>query len=263
MRHSSRLQVRHVNSKLHPYGTLNQHIKQEAQLMTIVNRFGLAEEVSWMANLGASITQEEMVLSCFETKVTGYDTTILWAPAWSQFMPDDSLRKLVAKYFVIPFSLPSYTSILPYLPPVMPRYGKIRREGGDRIRGSIVNVSDPDKHHDNTFVRFELYVDKHTNSPDMPAEFVRTVFYGQFHYVLVVDLPGFQIPGFRLPGTFKHWHPPIDIPKKTHVLAFVMPYKTGGANATEGLTSYADVASSAETSQFIDVQSIECAVGRI
>lgn len=48
-----------------------------------------------------------------------------------------------------------------------------------------------------------------------------------------------------------------------HVLAFVTPCKTKGSDATVCLTAYADSPTGKDAPRFINLNSIECAVGRI
>lgn len=158
--------ARLVTSRLHPYGTLNQAIKRRAQLMQVINKYDLVNTVDFFHDN----SRDDAETSRFEWKIPGCehtclvvalalthalivdDATVLRAPVTRNFIPDRSLREKVAKYFVNVFTLKSWTQIMRYLPKVMVRYGKIRRIGGDGIRGSIVGTRE-DKLRDSSHVR--------------------------------------------------------------------------------------------------------------
>lgn len=48
-----------------------------------------------------------------------------------------------------------------------------------------------------------------------------------------------------------------------HVLALVTPCRTDGNNATETLTGYPDGPAGKDAPRFVDLNSVECTVGRI
>jgi hypothetical protein len=52
--------------------------------------------------------------------------------------------------------------IVQHLPDVMPRYGKIRRKGGDNIRGSISMRSSQRKVRDSSYIRVSFASSAHT-----------------------------------------------------------------------------------------------------
>jgi hypothetical protein len=82
---------------------------------------------------------------------------------------------------------------------------------------------------------------------DGDIDLQRKVFYGQFHYALVVGIPA---------GTYGVTV--LEAPKP-FVFACVTPCTTDSKDATRELTSYTD----SGPEGFIDVTCIECCVGRI
>lgn len=99
--------------------------------------------------------------------------------------------------------------------------------------------------------KFELIVDAREHRPNAPSQWVRRVFYGQLHYILVVELP-----------TFKSVRSKFELAQPTtYLLARVTPCKTGGVDATKAFASYKT--GEEEPDLFIDVRTIHCVVGRI
>jgi len=61
---------RSVTSRLHPYGTLNQLMKRDAQLVQIINKFDLAEDYKAFSKYRVTVPQSS-VLSKFECWAPG------------------------------------------------------------------------------------------------------------------------------------------------------------------------------------------------
>lgn len=76
----------------------------------------------------------------------------------------------------------------------------------------------------------------------------RKVFYGQFHYALVVQIPKIETKT-------------LNIAAKDYILACVSPCNTNTIDGAVKLAHYKD--KDVDPQEFIDVQSIECLVGRV
>lgn len=85
---------------------------------------------------------------------------------------------------------------------------------------------------------------------DDPVEFKHVICYGQLHYLI----------DFRMPELVfgKKKHAP-----KHHILGFVTPCRTEGKDATKDLVVYHNGPQGLHPQRFINISSIECAVGRV
>ncbi|KAG8905503.1 hypothetical protein FRC00_013220 [Tulasnella sp. 408] len=242
------LTVRAVKSRLNPFGSLNQYFKRIAQLSHIRNKYNLSSHLE-PDNLDTQDGGEDndltssaapaAKLSRFEEQVTGYPTTILRAPRQKEWVPNKPTRTKIAKYFVIPYSLNSWSEIMPHLPHTVQRWCKFRIDGGDSVRGSEAMKGEQQQLRDSSFVRFEL----------LSSSGKRLVLYGQFHYAIVVTLRPVNTRNVCIPV------------KRTWILGYITPYKTGNVDATEALASFTD--RDQQTSQFFDIRTIQAVVGRI
>ncbi|KAG8922102.1 hypothetical protein FRC02_012132 [Tulasnella sp. 418] len=238
-----------VTSRLHPDGTLNQRIKREAQLSAIVLKYDLYDELD-LSRPGDDPAEQ---LSRSEQAYDEYPESILRSPRVKDFRPDDLIRRHLGVYFVNIYGQKKckWQHILPYLPESMTRWGKVRRRHrGDKIRGAI--AMNPEKNWDSSFIRFELEVDIYAHQTKKKPVFGRKVYYAQLQYLLVVEF------------TTRVNTENVKIPEpETHVLAYVKPCKMGNKDATVELASFKDGPTGFETPQFIDLNSIDCVVGRV
>ncbi|KAF9515818.1 hypothetical protein BS47DRAFT_1391321 [Hydnum rufescens UP504] len=94
-----------------------------------------------------------------------YPLSILRRPRQLVYNPDKTIHRKIGIYFTNVFNKP-YTIIVPLLPEIMPRWGKVRiAGGGDSIRSSIAQRG-LGRQRDASFVRYEVLVDHHDDDDD-------------------------------------------------------------------------------------------------
>ncbi|KAJ6545558.1 hypothetical protein B0H19DRAFT_897021, partial [Mycena capillaripes] len=136
---------------------------------------------------------------------------ILRVPCQKKYTPDSSLRHKIAVYFGAVLGK-AVNDILPQLPDVTPRWGKLRIVDGDSICCTWVRNNRSEEGRNTTFIRYVCEV------KDRRGTWVPTVSYGQLDQILVCKLP----PTRRFLGK---------LAGKVRLLALITPYRTGGKDA--------------------------------
>ncbi|KAG8927712.1 hypothetical protein FRC01_007055 [Tulasnella sp. 417] len=226
-----------VTSRLHLYGTIDQRIKRDAQLSTIKLRYTLTNHLNFSLQTVSSQNEE---IRRTETWYEEYNAisledpeSALRSPRLDDFqLEDQDYRRLLGYLygFYGASSTQSRKIILARTPKNFIRWAK--------------------KHRDSSYIRFELLKDRNEEYTTRPIIWERTVYYGQLHYLIDFVMPTIIFDKKR--------HK-----ERRHVLAFVTPCNTNGSDATKALTAYSDSPAGRSPSRFIDLNCVECAVGRI
>jgi hypothetical protein len=146
-----------LTSRLHPYGTLNQRVKREAQLMTIKLRYNLFEALDFR-NAEDPSKKERTYPECESfSRTTSYSnqkrldpTYFLRFPHTQNFVLEKGIQSRLAGYLTCYYDLSSVSKIQEHLPETVTRWDKVRLLDGDRIRGTWAQR---DAHRNSTYVR--------------------------------------------------------------------------------------------------------------
>ncbi|KAF8171399.1 hypothetical protein K438DRAFT_1613118, partial [Mycena galopus ATCC 62051] len=130
------------------------------------------------------------------------------------------------------------SKILPLLPEIMPRWGKVQIVDGDSIRTASVSIRGEEIGRDNSFVR------KHM-PPNNEMAWVPQLCYGRLDEILV-----FKLPNNKVFGAFS---------EQTRLLAVLTPCSTAGKDAAHEIVSHT------QTNHRIiaDLQSVSAVIGRM
>ncbi|KAJ2924111.1 hypothetical protein H1R20_g12985, partial [Candolleomyces eurysporus] len=125
-------------------------------------------------------------------------------------------------------------------------WGKLRRlEGGDLMHASQVVSARADDRRDASYVRYDLWVDKHAHSKKRRPVFVYKHFYGQLQYLYRIQVPA--VPEFGLSEP------------EVVVLGSVKRCRITRSHGELDIHFYKD---DAET-DYVDIAAIQCLVGRV
>ncbi|KAJ7450205.1 hypothetical protein FB451DRAFT_1146475 [Mycena latifolia] len=212
---------------------LTVHVLQHAYLDQLEARFDLEEEL-------ATASRKKTMLSRSEQMYADYPHSILRAPYKKANIPDAITRRRIAGYFTAVLGK-ARKDILPKLPEVMPRWGKVRIVGGDSIRCVCACGDGTHPERNMSYVRYEIQV------PHDPEEntWVSEIFYGRIEEILVCNLPKEEFWG--------------SLSDTTRLLAVITPCKTLGKDAAKKITAYKDMTKPIVT----DLRTISAVVGRV
>ncbi|KAG8929626.1 hypothetical protein FRC01_004015 [Tulasnella sp. 417] len=237
-----------VTSKLHPYGTIDQRIKRDAQLTAIKLRYNLQGRLDLSTN-GFKRDNSEPKMT--EKVYDDYPISALRPPCLQNFQPLDGERSRLLSYLYGYYDAKTTQgrkAIASVTPKTMMRWGKVwRLDRSEKIHGSVAMR---DNNRDSSYIRYEALIDRNMHLVNEPIEFRRIICYGQLHYLI-----DFWMPGVIINGTYHA--------SKHHILGFVTPCKTEGKDATSELVLYPNGPSGLQPQRFISLSSIECAVGRV
>ncbi|KAJ7608962.1 hypothetical protein DFH06DRAFT_1017386 [Mycena polygramma] len=217
-----------LRSRSAPWANLNNIILQKAYLEQLRARYDIEEELSLVKRAkGAFNTASD-------------PQAILRLPFNQRYMPDQGLRKLVAKYFS-EFLGKKPSDLVALLPEIMPSYGKVRIVDGDSIRSASACGDGSRAERNMSFIRYEIQM-RRTQSDIWKAQ----ICYGRLERILVCNLPKNRILG--------------SIAGKKRLLAVVTPCKhTQGKDGSKEITRDRGMG----TSIIIDLQSVVAVIARI
>ncbi|KAJ7493912.1 hypothetical protein FB451DRAFT_1122402 [Mycena latifolia] len=202
-------------------------------LLHIGVRYDLADELSIFGQRLSGPSKSEHVY-------VNYPHAILRVPYLKSHKPDDDLRRKIARYFCNVLGK-NLNQVLPLLPEIMPRWGKVRIVDGDSITAASTSVRGENSERNKSYVRFEIEMKKKVGAS---MAWVQQVCYGRLEQILVCQLPEGKLRG-AFSGT-------------TRLLAVLTPCSTGGKDAKKQNLTYTQMNAQIVT----DLQSISAVIGR-
>ncbi|KZW01195.1 hypothetical protein EXIGLDRAFT_666478 [Exidia glandulosa HHB12029] len=238
-RHCGRI-VRAVNSRKHPWASLNYFVLAEAQLQTVKSLYNLDRGFF----LGPDTTTRAP--GSF-LQIPEYETCELLAP--SRMSPISThLASQLANVLAVWYGDSSdrlHTAIKKVLPPHIEEWGKVRRfDGGDTMHAAdLVQHEERDM----TYVRYEQLVDRFSHRQRRDPEFESRTFYGQLRRILVLTVSP------QLAAVLDH-------APQTVVIAVISQCADLSEPDSHGIRIFSALKQGVELTE---LRTVECVIGRV
>ncbi|KAJ6503098.1 hypothetical protein DFH09DRAFT_839222, partial [Mycena vulgaris] len=194
-------------------------------------RYDLEDELS-------SVKKSKSGLSASEYAYEEYPQAILRLPYKKNYTPDQHVRKQVMIYLSALLAK-RQKDLVPFIPQIMPSFGKVRILDGDSIRSVSACGDGSVAERNMSFIRYEIQTRR-----TVADAWVSQISYGRLERILVCVLPKDKILG--------------PISGKKRLLAVITPCKnTHGRDASLEITTYRGMGTSVVT----DLQSVVAVVG--